>query len=84
MRLLVDVKEPMEPRKLKQSGWISGPVECRCSACDWSSNFIAEDLSIPLELLDAFQNHDCSEFERPVHTLNQYQRGSYSYERKTS
>jgi hypothetical protein len=50
----------MEPRKLKQYGWTSGPVECRCTACDWSASFIASDSSTPAHVLRAFAEHRCS------------------------
>lgn len=52
-------------RKLKQYGWISGPVECCCTECDWSLNFTAADSSIPVEIVNAFVEHDCREYERP-------------------
>jgi hypothetical protein len=51
----------MEPRQLKQYGWISGPVECSCTACDWSANFDAVDSSIPASIANAFAEHDCRE-----------------------
>lgn len=54
-----------ESRKLKQYGWISGPVECRCTACDWSASFIAADSSVPREIRDAFAEHDCRDYPWP-------------------
>ncbi len=56
-----------EPRSLKQTGWISGPVECRCTACDWTANFVAADSSVPLEILNAFEQHDCREYLHTRH-----------------
>ena len=52
---------PTESRKLKQYGWISGPVECRCTACDWGLSFVATDSSVPLEIANAFERHNCAE-----------------------
>jgi hypothetical protein len=49
-------------RKLLQYGWISGPVDCRCSDCDWSSAFIASDTSVPAEVLAEFEKHECKEY----------------------
>ena len=49
----------MSERRLLQYGWISGPVECCCSHCDWSWNFMAVDTSVPNEVLSEFENHDC-------------------------
>ncbi len=49
------------PRRLKQQGWISGPVECTCTACDWTANFVAADSTVPVEILNAFEQHDCRE-----------------------
>ena len=54
-----------EARKLKQYGWISGPVECRCTACDWSASFIAADTSVPREIRDAFAGHNCCDYPWP-------------------
>ena len=64
----------MSERKLLQYGWISGPVECCCSECDWTSTFVAVDTSIPAELLAEFQRHDCKQHAMPaleVHPLTQ-------------
>jgi hypothetical protein len=55
----------METRQLKQYGWISGPVECCCTTCDWSANFIAVDSSIPASIVKAFAKHDCAEYSWP-------------------
>jgi hypothetical protein len=52
----------MELRQMKQYGWISGPVECWCTGCDWSANFTAVDSSIPVPIARAFAEHDCTEF----------------------
>lgn len=49
----------MEPRRLRQYGWVSGPVECRCSGCDWSASFVATDSSIPVHIVNAFEGHEC-------------------------
>jgi hypothetical protein len=54
-----------ESRKLKQYGWILGPVECCCTACDWALTFIANDSSVPLQIMNAFEEHNCSEYGRP-------------------
>jgi hypothetical protein len=55
----------MEARQLKQYGWISGPVECCCTACNWSVDFIAVDSSIPASIASAFAEHDCKENSWP-------------------
>jgi hypothetical protein len=62
----------MEPRKLKQYGWISGPVECCCTACDWSTSFIAVDSSIPIDIYAEFAAHDCEDHALPI-PINRYQ-----------
>ena len=49
----------MAERKLLQYGWLSGPVECCCSECDWTASFEAVDSSVPAELLAKFEKHDC-------------------------
>jgi hypothetical protein len=55
----------MEPRKLRQYGWVSGPVECRCSGCDWSASFIATNSSIPVHIMNAFEDHKCRDYATP-------------------
>jgi hypothetical protein len=50
---------------MKQYGWITGPVECRCTVCDWSTNFIAVDSSIPVSITNAFASHDCADYTMP-------------------
>jgi hypothetical protein len=55
----------METRKLKQYGWISGPVECCCTACDWSVSFTASDSSLPGHIASAFAEHNCSDYCEP-------------------
>ena len=47
------------PRRMEQHGWITGPVECRCSNCLWSRIFEAEDMSVPTEILEEFEQHNC-------------------------
>jgi len=46
-------------RKLLQYGWISGPVDCCCSECDWAYEFEASDASAPAEVLAKFEAHEC-------------------------
>lgn len=65
-----------ESRKLKQYGWISGPVECCCSMCDWSLDFVAVDSSTSLEVLNAFKGHDCGEFRGFSNIESKYSRPS--------
>jgi len=45
----------METREMKQYGWVTGPVECCCTGCDWSVNFIAVDSSIPVNIAQGFR-----------------------------
>ena len=49
----------MRQRKLIQFGWISGPVDCCCSECDWSTAFYAADSSVPPEVQADFESHEC-------------------------
>src|SRR5437764_13954236 len=53
----------MAQRKLLQYGWISGPVECRCSECEWSSTFQAVDVTVPSNVLSDFEQHSCNQQE---------------------
>jgi len=55
----------MKPREMKQYGWITGPVECRCTGCDWNVSFIALDSSIPMSITDMFAEHKCSDYAPP-------------------
>lgn len=50
----------MRQGKLVQYGWLSGPVDCCCSECDWASSFNAVDASIPSEVQADFDAHDCN------------------------
>jgi hypothetical protein len=52
----------MKPRTMKQFGWITGPVECRCNACDWNVNFVAVDSSIPVSIAAMFAAHKCADY----------------------
>jgi len=49
-------------RELKQVGWISGPDECHCTECNWSSSFIAVDTSVPRQVFTNFKEHRCSDY----------------------
>jgi hypothetical protein len=51
----------MAQRKLLQYGWITGPVECRCSDCDWTLSFQAVDTTVPSNILAEFDHHNCEE-----------------------
>jgi hypothetical protein len=51
----------MAQRKLLQYGWITGPVECRCSDCDWTLTFQAVDATVPSNILADFEHHNCEE-----------------------
>jgi hypothetical protein len=63
----------MELRQLKQYGWISGPVECRCTSCDWSTTFTAVDSSTPAFIANAYAEHDCSEHSDSMRSHRQVQ-----------
>ena len=52
----------MRQRELKQYGWMDGPVECRCTGCDWSESFTATDSSVPADILSAFTQHSCIDY----------------------
>ncbi len=65
-----------ESRKLRQYGWISGPVECCCSMCGWTLDFVAVDSSTPIEVLNAFKGHLCGEFPAFFNTESKYSRPS--------
>lgn len=54
----------MSKRKLLQYGWLSGPVDCCCSECHWTSTFNARDTSVPVEVLSEFEAHDCRQNSR--------------------
>jgi hypothetical protein len=49
-------------RVMHQYGWITGPVECRCSCCSWAASFIAVNGEAPQSITLGFTEHDCSEF----------------------
>lgn len=55
----------MKLREMKQYGWITGPVECRCTGCDWNANFIAVDSSIPVSITNTFASHNCTDYAPP-------------------
>ena len=52
----------MGERKLVQYGWVSGPVECCCSQCEWTTTFNAVDSSVPTQILTAFEGHLCRDY----------------------
>ena len=52
----------MGERKLVQYGWVSGPVECCCSQCQWTISFEASDSSIPAPIRDEFEKHSCKDY----------------------
>lgn len=58
-------------RELKQYGWITGPVECCCSCCDWSVSFIAVDSSVPINIAQEFASHNCADHTPPFHITAQ-------------
>ncbi len=49
-------------RALVQYGWISGPVECCCSRCEWTASFEAVDSSVPAGIQAEFENHNCEDY----------------------
>jgi hypothetical protein len=49
----------MKARAMKQYGWITGPVECLCTGCDWHRTFVAEDSSTPANIAEEFALHEC-------------------------
>lgn len=59
----------MKAREIKQSGWITGPVECHCTGCDWYANFIAVNSSIPVSITSAFEAHNCTDYAPPFHLV---------------
>jgi len=63
-----------ERRELHQYGWRTGPVECRCSACEWSAVFIAVDASVPTRIIDDFEAHQCVDL-RPPGSQERYRGG---------
>lgn len=71
----------MEHRQLKQYGWISGPVECRCTSCDWSTTFTAVDSSTPASVANAFAEHDCSQHSGLIRSHKQVQLSAGSDQR---
>ena len=62
---------PMKSREMKQYGWITGPVECCCTGCDWSVNFVAVDSSIPVNIAKDFVSHNCADYTAPFHITTQ-------------
>lgn len=62
---------PMKSREMKQYGWITGPVECCCTGCDWSVNFVAVDSSIPVHIAKDFASHNCADYTPPSHITAQ-------------
>ena len=54
-----------ERRELHQYGWRTGPVECRCSACEWSAAFIAVDASVPERIVEDFETHQGADMRMP-------------------
>jgi hypothetical protein len=46
-------------------------VECGCTGCDWSVNFIAVDSSIPVNIAKDFASHNCADYIPPFHSTTQ-------------
>jgi len=61
----------MDLRTMKEHGWLTGPVECCCSNCDWNANFVAVDSSVPVYILDSFETHRCTDYTPPCRTAPQ-------------
>jgi len=67
----------MKTREMKQFGWLTGPVECRCTCCDWAADFIAVDSSIPVAITNKFATHKCADYAPPFRpTTNQAELGN--------
>ncbi len=62
---------PMQAREMKQYGWVTGPVECRCTRCDWGVSFVAVDSSIPVHVAKDFASHNCADHIPPFHHTTQ-------------
>lgn len=61
---------------MKQYGWITGPVECCCTGCDWNATFTAVDASIPVGIASRFAAHKCTDHAPPFQfTLNKSELG---------